>query len=225
MRAPRWATPIIESRVTSAASSSSVSPRCRAGGEGSRGSGYPRWSRARAARPRRRARPRTPRALHAVGDGPRAVGQALVPVRRRPEQRARIAGAERADDHVVHVFCVLDRTTTGDSPGSRPSSSAAARASASRRCLNSGSTQARATTRAPSAGVRETSASILARTSSRRIAPFSKRSSSSARTRAAAAGSSPFVIGAWSWSCSCSLIPLTPASARRCRRTRGNRRG
>ena len=54
-------------------------------------------------------------------------------------------------------------TTTGAGPGSRPSSRAAARASASSRSLNSGSTQARATRRAPSAGERETSQSIRRR--------------------------------------------------------------
>src|SRR5439155_8556641 len=32
----------------------------------------------------------------------------LVPVGREPEQPARVTGAERADDDVVHVLCVLD---------------------------------------------------------------------------------------------------------------------
>src|SRR5207248_710725 len=45
-----------------------------------------------------------------------AVRQALVPVRRWPEQGPRVAGAERADDHVVHGLRVLD----GDDDGRRP---------------------------------------------------------------------------------------------------------
>ena len=44
-----------------------------------------------------------------IGDRTRSVGQALVPVGRRAEQRLRVAGAERADDHVVHVLGVLER--------------------------------------------------------------------------------------------------------------------
>ena len=162
---------------------------------------------------------RTPRgSLH----GARAVRQALVPGGRRAEQAARVAGAQGADDHVVHALGVLDGDETGAGPGSMPSSSAAARPSASRRSRKPGSTQARATSRAPSAGVRDTSESIPSRTSSRAMTPFSTSSASSARTRAAAGGSSPPATGAWSsWSCSWSwsLTGHPPV----CRRMPGER--
>ena len=44
-----------------------------------------------------------------IRDSTRPVGQALVPVGRRAEERLGIAGAERADDHVVHGLGVLER--------------------------------------------------------------------------------------------------------------------
>ena len=44
-----------------------------------------------------------------IGDRTGAVRQALVPGRRRAEQRPRVAGAKRADDHVVDLLRVLDR--------------------------------------------------------------------------------------------------------------------
>ena len=44
-----------------------------------------------------------------VLDRPRAVGRRLVPDRRQPEHFPRIAGAQRADDHVVALRRVLDR--------------------------------------------------------------------------------------------------------------------
>ena len=44
-----------------------------------------------------------------VGDGTRPVRDALVPIRRRAEQRSRVAGAECADDQVMDVVGVLER--------------------------------------------------------------------------------------------------------------------
>ena len=43
-----------------------------------------------------------------LGDGARAVGLQLVPVRRQAQDRARIAGAQGADDQVVHRLGVLE---------------------------------------------------------------------------------------------------------------------
>ena len=54
-----------------------------------------------------------------IGDRPRAVRQALVPRGRRPEQSARIARAERADDQVVHAFGVLDGDEDGRGAGAQ----------------------------------------------------------------------------------------------------------
>ena len=82
-----------------------------------------------------------------VADGARAVGQALVPVGRRAEQAARIAGAQRADDHVVHAVGVLDGDE--DRAPARGRCRARAPPRARRRAgarLYAGSTHARATT-------------------------------------------------------------------------------
>ena len=38
----------------------------------------------------------------------RSVGAALVPVRRQPQEPARVTGAQRADDHIVRIGSVLD---------------------------------------------------------------------------------------------------------------------
>ena len=40
---------------------------------------------------------------------PAAIGARLVPIRRRPQQQARVAGAQGADDHIVRAGRVLDR--------------------------------------------------------------------------------------------------------------------
>ena len=76
----------------------------------------------------------------------RTVGEALVPGGRQAEHHPGIAGAERADDHVV-LGRVFSTTTRLPPPGSP--SSAMAEPSWSKRALKAGSTQARATTLAP----------------------------------------------------------------------------
>jgi probable F420-dependent oxidoreductase len=50
-------------------------------------------------------------------DRSRPVGEALVPARRGPEQRHRVAGAERADDDVVRGFVVGDDPQLVTQPG------------------------------------------------------------------------------------------------------------
>ena len=115
-----------------------------------------------------------------IDDGARAVGEALVPGRRNAEQHLGVAGAQRADDDVVHLW-----------PCSRPCGTrracrcrcrarhSAARVSLSSRFLKAGSVQARATTLAPSAGERLSIRSTWRRSPAAVSTPFSI---SSART-------------------------------------------
>ena len=99
---------------------------------------------------------------------------------------------------MVHALGVLDRDEDRRGPGVEAELERGRARVGEQALLKSGSTHARATSRAPSAGVRDTSQSIPSRTSSRAMTPFSTSSASSARTRAAAGGSSPSAIGAWS---------------------------
>ena len=98
------ATPIIASRVTSAASCSSLSRPCPRAARAARGSGSRRSSPTRAARrPGSSSSPNSLSTRARLRHDARAVGVALVPGGRQPEHGPGIAGAERADDHVVHL--------------------------------------------------------------------------------------------------------------------------
>ena len=55
-----------------------------------------------------------------VGNGAGAIREALVPVGRRAEQSPRVAGAERAHDHVVHLLGVRERDHDGRWAGVEP---------------------------------------------------------------------------------------------------------
>ena len=75
---------------------------------------------------------------------------------------------------------VFSTTISRSGPTSSPSSSAAAEPSASARALNAGSTQARATSRAPRSGFRLAIASTWRSTSAAVTTPFRISSSSTA---------------------------------------------
>ena len=87
-----------------------------------------------------------------IGHGARAIGRRLVPDRRQAEHFPRIAGAQRAHDHVVPLRRVLDRDQMIAHAADEPSAATALVASSISACLNAGSIQALATTRAPLCG-------------------------------------------------------------------------
>ena len=102
--------PIMQSRVTSAASRSSLQPSVPAGRSGST------MKRVSAVESHTRISVSAGSVDAEVGehaarvhDGARAVGRRLVPDRRQAEHLPRVAGAQRADDHVVQLGRVLDR--------------------------------------------------------------------------------------------------------------------
>ena len=102
--------PIMLSRVTSAASFSSLQPSVPAGRIGStmkRVSAVESQTRISVSCRQRDAEI----GQHAarIVDRARAIGRRFVPDRRQPEHFPRIAGAQRADDHVVQLRRVLDR--------------------------------------------------------------------------------------------------------------------
>ena len=144
--------PIIASRVTSAASSSS--PSARAGR--TLGKDEVADLGARVPHPDldvvRHVEPISAQQRPRLAHHARAVRRALVPGRRQPEHRPRVAGAQRAHHDVVHVGRVLDHdhvlalraaeAQLGDRRG----------AVVEQARLVLGSTQARATTRAPFIG-------------------------------------------------------------------------
>ena len=102
--------PIIESRVTSSASFSSLQPSVPAGRIGStmkRVSAVE--SQTRIFVPSGSVDAEIGEHAARIVDRPRAVGRSLVPDRRQAEHLPRIAGAQRADDHVVGLRRVLDR--------------------------------------------------------------------------------------------------------------------
>ena len=102
--------PIIESRVTRSARRSSLQPSVPAGRIGStrkRVSAVESQTRISVSFGQRDAEIGEHAAR--VLDRARAIGRRLVPDRRQPEHFPRIAGAQRADDHVVALRRVLDR--------------------------------------------------------------------------------------------------------------------
>ena len=168
------AVPIMQSRVTMAARSASPQPRVPLGRMGST-----RWR--RSAVGVAHAHLRASRQLDAelgqhaarVDHHARAVGEALVPGRRDAEQQLGIAGAQRADDDVVDAGHVLDGAIVGQRADIDADLGRAERVSASRRFLKSASTQALATTLAPSAGERLSIRSTWAAISCAVSTPFS----------------------------------------------------
>ena len=193
------ATPIIESRVTSAASSSSrETVGADAAGAGSRGSGCSAVeSTTRSSTPSSSSTPNSREDAARVGDGARAVGQALVPLGRRAEQRLRVARAERADDEV------MDASVFSSAEGRRATGRRRGRARRRRRArildeppLELGvEPGARDEPRAVRRRARDEPVDRAGGVAARSRTPFSTRSSSSARARAAASGSLPFPIG------------------------------
>ena len=106
-------------------------------------------------------RARRPGRRHPSRPAPSAAGRpcasgtrlGLVPPRRQPEHRPRVAGAERAHDDVVDVgACSRPTISLAASGPPNPSSAIALVPSASSRSRYAGSVQARATTLAPLSG-------------------------------------------------------------------------
>ena len=145
--------PIMESRVTSSASCSSLQPSVPAGRIGStrkRVSAVESQTRISMSFGRLDAEigEHAARVLHRAG----AIGRGLVPDRRQPQHFPGITGAQRAHDHVVALRRVLDHDEMIADAADMAERADALVASSSSACLKAGSVQALATTRAPLCG-------------------------------------------------------------------------